>query len=114
MARIFNNIFVRGLTGSVGEQFIIRRTRYGQTIIANKPMFDENREFSETQLTHQEAFREATRYAKFAKDHPVYVARAQGTGASSYNVAVADWFGAPRFWKSIPMAGQAGPGRSSV
>src|SRR5215212_2937298 len=89
LARIFNNIFVRGLTGSVGDQFVIRKTRYGQTIIANKPMFDENREFTDPQKAQQEAFRQATNYAKFAKNQPVYVNLAKGTNVTGYNIAVA-------------------------
>jgi len=38
---------------------------------------------------------QATTYAKFAKNQPVYVEKAKGTSASAYNVAVADWFGQP-------------------
>ena len=95
MAKIHNNIFVRGLTGSVGEQFVIRQTRGGQTIIANKPTFNVNREFTDPQKAHHEAFRQATTYAKFAKNQPVYIDKAKGTRASAYNVAVADWFGQP-------------------
>jgi hypothetical protein len=82
MAEVFNNIFVRGLAGAVGDQFVIRRTRSGKTIIANKPQFDKNREFSPSQKAHQSAFREAARYAKAAN-------------STSYNMAVADWFGKP-------------------
>jgi len=95
MARTFNNIFVRGLTGAVGDQFIIRQTRSGRTIIANKPSFDPNREFTEPQKAQQEAFRQATSYAKFAKNEPVYINKAKGTTSTAYNLAVADWFGAP-------------------
>jgi len=102
MARIFNNIFVRGLTGAVGDQFVIRKTRYGQTIIANKPMFDENREFTEAQLAQQKAFREAINYAKKAKTQPLYVNLAKGTNSSSYNIAVADWFGQPEVMEIDP------------
>ena len=93
MAKIHNNIFVRGLTGSVGDQFVIRQTRSGRTIIANKPMFDTNREFTEPQKAQQEAFRQATTYAKFARNHLVYVEKAKGTDVTPYNLAVADWFG---------------------
>ena len=32
MAEVYNNIFVRGLTGAVDDQFVIRRTRSGKTI----------------------------------------------------------------------------------
>jgi hypothetical protein len=96
MAKVHNNIFVRGLTGSIGDQFVIRKTRSGKTIIANKPRFDDNREFTEKQKTHQDAFREATTYAKFAQEQPVYIEIAKRTGSTAYNVAIADWFGAPK------------------
>jgi hypothetical protein len=95
MAKVHNNIFVRGLTGSVGDQFVIRKTRSGRTIIANKPVFDENREFTEAQLAQQGAFKKATGYAKTAKTQPVYVELAKGTDATAYNLAMADWFGQP-------------------
>ena len=96
MATVHNNIFVRGLTGSVGDQFVIRKTRSGKTIIANKPMFDENRKFTDTQKAHQEAFRQATQYAVAAKDNPVYMNLAKEANATAYNLAVADWFGKPQ------------------
>ena len=95
MAKVHNNIFVRGLTGAVGDQFVIRRTKSGRTIIANKPIFDENREFSDGQKAQQEAFRQATVYAKVARTQPVYVERANGTDLTPYNMAMADWFGQP-------------------
>ena len=95
MARVHNNIFVRGLTGSVGDQFVIRKTRSGKTIIANKPEFDENREFTEPQIAQQEAFKKAIGYARGAKTQPVYVELAKGTDASAYNLAMKDWFSQP-------------------
>ena len=95
MARTFNNIFVRGLTGTVGDQFVIRRTRDGKTIISNIPHFRENREFTEQQKEHQEAFRNAIMYAKSAKDQSTYQEQAKLTGKSAYNLAVKDWFGMP-------------------
>lgn len=95
MAQVHNNIFVRGLTGPVGDQFVIRRTRSGKTIVANKPTFDPNREFSTSQKSHQQAFREAAAYAKSAKTQPVYVERAKATNSIPYNVAISDWFGKP-------------------
>ena len=95
MAKIHNNIFVRGLTGSVGEQFVIRQVRGGRTIIANKPVFNVNQIFTDPQKAQQEAFRQAINYAKFAKTQAVYVDKAKGTSATAYNVAVSDWFGQP-------------------
>ena len=96
MARVHNNIFVRGLSGAVGDQFVIRRTRSGKTIIANKPTFDENRQFTESQTAHQQAFREATAYAKKAKTQPLYIESAKANNSIPYNRAVADWFGKPQ------------------
>jgi len=95
MAKVHNNIFVRGLTGSVGDQFVIRKTRSGRTIIANKPMFDENREFTQAQMAQQEAFRRAAAYAKSAMHQDVYVQKAAQSDMSAYNAAMADWFGEP-------------------
>src|ERR1044071_7025253 len=95
MAKVHNNIFVRGLTGSVGDQFVIRRTRSGKTIIANKPKFDDNRQFTEKQKTHQDVFREATSYARFAQEQPAYIEMAKKTGSTAYNIAISDWFGTP-------------------
>jgi hypothetical protein len=74
---------------------VIRKTRSGKTIIANKPEFDENREFTLAQKAHQDAFRKASGYAKGAQTQPIYVERAKGTDASAYNLALADWLGAP-------------------
>ena len=95
MAKIFNNIFVRGLTGAVGDQFVMRQTRDGETIISNKPRFRAGREFTEQQKEHQKAFRDATTYAKSAKDQPAYQEQAALTRKSAYNIAVKDWFGKP-------------------
>jgi hypothetical protein len=47
MAKVRNNIMVRGLSGAVGEQFVIRKDKAGRTIISNIPTFDEKRQFSE-------------------------------------------------------------------
>ena len=95
MARVHKNMFVRGLTGSLGEQFVIRVTRSGKTIIADKPTFAGNRVFNAEQLAHQHAFRQAIAYAGSAKTDPVYIAKAQGTGMTAFNAAVADWFNKP-------------------
>jgi hypothetical protein len=96
MAKVHNNIFVRGLSGAIGDQFVIPRTRSGKTIIANKPRFDDHRQFTKKQKTHQDAFREASTYAKFAKNQPIYIEMAKGTGSTAYNLAISDWFGSPK------------------
>ena len=107
MAKVRNNILVRGLSGAVGEQFVIRKDKAGRTIVSNKPEFDENRQFSEAQLAQQEAFREASAYAQTAKDQEVYVAKAEGTPLHPRNVAMADWLHEPQI-KDIDLSGWSG------
>src|SRR5260221_9685814 len=96
MAKVQNNIFVRGLSGSLGDQFVVRKGKAGNTVISNKPVFSSQREFNASQLAHQDAFREAIAYAKTAKDEEVYLTKAQGTTMSAFNAAVADWFNKPQ------------------
>jgi hypothetical protein len=110
MAKVRNNVVVRGLSGSFGDQMIIKVDKAGRTIVSNKPEFDENRAFTPAQQTQQERFREAVAYAKDAKDLAVYAAKAEGTPMHPYNVALADWFHAPEI-KEIDLSdwtGQAG------
>ena len=95
MAKVRNNVVMRGLSGSFGDQMVIKIDKAGRTIVSNKPEFDPNRQFTESQLTHQEDFREASAYAKNAKGQEEYLAKAEGTPKSTYNVAMADWFHAP-------------------
>jgi hypothetical protein len=95
MAKVRNNIFVRGLSGSVGDQFVVKLDKNGRTIISNIPTFEENRTFTESQLGQQEKFREAVEYAKGAKSQQVYVDKAEDTSRTPYNVAMADFFHAP-------------------
>lgn len=95
MAKVRNNIFVRGLSGSLGDQFVVRKDKAGRTIVSAAPTFDDNRTFSEAQLDRQEKFRDASAYGKTTKDNPAYVDKAEGTPLSSYNVAMADFFHAP-------------------
>ena len=96
MAKVQNNIFVRGLSGSLGEQFVVRKGRGGTTVISNKPSFSPDRQFNEAQLAHQDAFKQAIAYARSAKTEELYINKAQGTTMSAFNAAVADWFNKPR------------------
>jgi hypothetical protein len=89
-------MLLRGLTGSLGDQFVVRKGKGGTTIISDVPDFDENREFNEKQLAHQQAFQEAIAYARSVKDEELYVAKAMDTTMSSFNAAVADWFKKPQ------------------
>lgn len=95
MAKVRSNIIIQGLSGMLGNQLVIKQDKAGRTIVSVRPTFDENREFTEEQKAHQEAFKEATAYAKDAKGEAVYAEKAEGTPMTSYNVAVADWFHPP-------------------
>jgi len=94
MAKVLNNLIIQGLSGSLGNQIVIRKGKGGQTIVTAKPA-STNRTFSATQLAQQEAFRNAIAYAKTVKSDAVYLTKAQGTTLSAYNAAVVDWFNKP-------------------
>jgi hypothetical protein len=86
---------MQGLSGTLGDQLIIKSAKGGRTIISAKPVFSSERVFSQAQLEQQQAFREATAYGKTKKEDPIYIAKANGSPQSPYNIAVADWFKAP-------------------
>ena len=95
MAQVNGNIFMDRLSGMIGDQMIVKKVRGGRTIISKKASFIGKREFSPAQLAQHQAFREAAAYARDQKHNQIYIARAQGTALSAYNVAMADWFHAP-------------------
>ena len=95
MAKVRNNIIIQGLSGSLGDQLVIKQDKAGRTIVAVPPSVDPNRTFTEAELERQGRFRDASVYAKGAKDEAVYAAKAEGTPMNPYNVAIADWFHAP-------------------
>lgn len=107
MAKVRENIIIRGLSGSLGDQLVIKIDKGGRTIVSMKPEFDEGREFSPAQLAQQEDFREAAAYAKEARDEEVYAQKAEGTARSPYNVAMADWFHPPEI-KEIDLSAWSG------
>ena len=95
MAKVANNIFVRGLSGKLGGQFVLRRLRDGRTIVCNVPDFS-NRKLSKDQKDHHKRFRAASAYAKRAsRNNPIYAQLAAGTMKNAYNVALGDWFHPP-------------------
>ena len=95
MAKVKNNIVMRGLSGSLGEDLYVRETRDGRTIISKKPDFS-NRQFSEAQLEQQSRMKQAVAYAKTAyKENPIYAKMAKGTAKNAYNIALGDWRNPP-------------------
>lgn len=96
MANIYRNKYARALRGAFGEQHVVHQTGSGKTIVAGKPLFDENLTYTENQTMHQAAVRDASMYASVAEHHEAYVNKAEETGSTAYAVAVADWYSAPR------------------
>jgi hypothetical protein len=95
MAKVIDNIFVRGLSGKLGDQVVFRRLRDGRTIVCNKPDFS-NRKLSKDQKNHHKRFQAASAYAKSAsRTQPIYAQLAAGTMKNAYNVALGDWFHPP-------------------
>lgn len=110
MAKVRNNIIIQGLSGSLGEQLVIKQDKAGRTIVGVAPSFDPNRTYTEAQTEQHEKFRDASIYAKGAKDEEIYVEKAEGTPINPYNVAMADWFHAPEVTEidAEAWSGQAG------
>lgn len=96
MAKLYSNILILGMNGVLGDQSVTPTPRLGETVLANKSMFGENRTHTETSKTHEAAIREATTYANLAKTQKVYTHKAKGTGTTAYYIAIADWFDAPK------------------
>jgi hypothetical protein len=95
MAKVIDNILVRGLSGKLGDQVVFRRLRDGRTIVCNKPDFS-HRKLSKDQKEHHKRFQAAAAYAREAsRTNPMYAKLAEGTMKNAYNVALGDWFHAP-------------------
>ena len=95
MARHYSTIFARGLAGIAEDPFEVH-TRLGKNVTASKVLFDDNREYLESLKPEQAAILEATTYANFAKTQDLYLERELETGMTAYNIALADWFVAPK------------------
>ena len=94
MAIVRRNILLSGVSGSLGDRWVIQMGRGGQTIIRSKPGASDQPP-SPAQEAQRQRFREAIAYAKETKGEAVYVEKAAGTVKSAYNVAVADWLHPP-------------------
>ena len=71
MAQVRNNIIIKGLSGSIGNQLVFKQDKAGRTIVGAPPSIDPDRTYSEAELERQEVFRDATVYAKGAKGEAV-------------------------------------------
>ena len=96
MAKVRSNVFLRGVSGKLGDQVVFRILRDGQTVVCLPPDFSK-RKLSKDQKEHHQRFREAAAYAKAAAQHqPIYAELAAGTIKNAYNIALSDWFHAPK------------------
>ncbi|MBE0670569.1 MAG: hypothetical protein IH588_08280 [Anaerolineales bacterium] len=96
MAKVRSNVLVRGLSGKLGDQVVFRNLRDGSTVVCVPPDFSK-RKLSKDQKTHHAKFKEAAAYARdAAKSQPIYAELAIGTTKNAYNIALSDWFHAPR------------------
>jgi len=94
MAKVKNNMFVRGLSGAIGNA-VFRVMPDGSTWVSATPDFS-HRKFSKGQKSHQSRFQQAVTYARdAAKRYPIYAELAKGTTKNAYNIALSDWFNPP-------------------
>ena len=94
MAKVENNVLVRGWSGKVGDA-VFRQMKDGSTWVSVAPNFS-RRKFSKGQKSHQSRFKEAASYARAAaKVQPLYTELAKGTTKNAYNIALSDWFNPP-------------------
>lgn len=94
MAKIGKNANMLGLSGGIGN-LVFRQMPDGSTRVSQKPDFS-RRKFSQEQKDHQQRFREAAAYARWAAGtQPLYTELARGTTKTAYNVALSDWFHPP-------------------
>jgi hypothetical protein len=84
MANLNNPMIARGVT------------RSGKIVVAEKPLFDDHRLRISGKGSHREALREAITFANFVETHEVYIHKAMELGTTPYNLAITDWFGAPK------------------
>ncbi|GAA3945928.1 hypothetical protein GO495_29210 [Chitinophaga oryziterrae] len=101
MAKTKNNIFMTGLSGTVGRQMTLTQKK-GDTIVGKKRGAS-SIPATENQLDIQDRFKISSKYALAAISNPVtkaaYAAAAKNN-QTAYNVALADAFKAPEI-KSI-------------
>jgi len=94
MAKVANNILLRGVSGKLGG-LVIRQMRDGSIRLSAQPDFS-NRQFSSAQKDHQRRFKTAAAYARQAAQvEPIYAELAERTMRSAYNIALSDWFNPP-------------------
>ncbi|WP_320051817.1 hypothetical protein [uncultured Acetobacteroides sp.] len=97
MAKVADNIIVKGIRGMLGDMLVFRQLN-GQTIVSAKPKKPATR--TAKQQEGQERFRLAVAYAKASMGNPqlkeLYASRISARCTSAHQVAIADYLNAPR------------------
>jgi len=98
MATVKKNIFLQGISGSIGGQIVVRNVQ-GQTILAKAPG-KRNLPASPKQQARQDLFQKATLYAKSVKfDSAVveaYRKKLRGPFDTAYHRAITDFLHSPK------------------
>ena len=99
MAKIKDNLLVRGASGKVGKQFVYRK-RGDDTFITRMPATDKNAKPTDQQEKVRDLFAAASGYATAAIADPKLKAEYQkkakaNSGRTAYNVAFRDFLKAP-------------------
>src|SRR5690349_14056788 len=103
MPKIKNNPLLEGLSGKLGG-LVFRHMKDGSTVVAAAPDFSK-RVLSKEQRAHNSRFQQAAAYARqAAKTEPIYAELAKGTLKNPYNIALSDWFHAPKIHKVMRSA----------
>lgn len=102
MARVVDNILLKGVKGMLGSMLVFRQIK-GETIISSRPKKPSSQ--TPRQLKWQEQFRKATQYAKSAMADASlkeqYAAGLSPRCSSAYQVAVADYLNSPTITQVI-------------
>lgn len=97
MAKVRSNLVLHGLSGMLGKQIVIRKSKDGYVLSAAPDR--SGLVMSAAQKAHQDQFRQAIAYSKGARSQPEYEAAAEARGLSTHNVAVADFLHPPEITK---------------
>ncbi|AMD85381.1 hypothetical protein SAMN05444369_11090 [Capnocytophaga haemolytica] len=96
MAEVKDNVFLKGVSGKFGDQFVFKQ-RNGKTFICRKPQLPAQR--TPNQKKHAMRFADATAYSVEARQDPelynYYAKIAKRKGKTAHNIAVADYFAMP-------------------
>ncbi len=96
MAKVADNIILKGLTGMIGDMLVFRQLN-GQTVVSAKPKKPTSR--TQKQQEGQERFKRAVAYAKASMVQPhlkeLYTSGISARRTSAHQVAIADYLNAP-------------------